>query len=159
MKLNTIASVLAQTNPNFELLVWDDGAIARSVEIARNYAKRDRRIPVVCAEHQGTAAALKAATTNTTGTYLGWGDSDDLLAPTALAATAKILDQYPKVQHLRKPLYYYRHHQSNISRQKRIEQIHDCQKAIALALKRRGLSARFTIEVRNQNQFCLCRKS
>lgn len=92
-----IASVLAQTYRDFELLMWDDGSSDRSLEIAHNYAKRDCRIRVVVAEHQGTAAALKAATVKTSGTYLGWVDSDDLLAPTALAETVRILDKYPKI--------------------------------------------------------------
>lgn len=210
-----IASVLAQTYRGFELLIWDDGSSDHSLEIAHNYAKRDCRIRVVAAEHQGTAAALKAATAKTSGTYLGWVDSDDLLAPTALAETVRILDKYPKigivytdyflidesgqikdygkrcripysqerllidfmtfhfrlirrcvfdqvggidesmvyvedydlclrlsevtkVWHLKTPLYYYRSHESNISKHKRVEQIENSQNAIARAIKRRG---------------------
>lgn len=230
-----IKSVLAQTYPDFELLIWDDGSSDRSFDIARHYAKRDRRIRVVAAEHRGTAAALKAATAETTGTYLGWVDSDDLLAPTALEETANILDKFPKVGmvytdyldiddsgnvkgdgqlcripyskdrllvdfmtfhfrlirrcvfdqvggidesikyaedydlclrlsevtkvgHLKKPLYYYRNHQSNISKLKRREQIQDARKAIARALVRRGLANRFTVEVQPQGCFFLRKK-
>ncbi|HZG41163.1 MAG TPA: glycosyltransferase, partial [Nodosilinea sp.] len=95
-----IASVLAQTYPHFELVVWDDGSMDNTVAIARSYADRDRRVKVVAAPHQGRVASLNAAMDQTHGTYLGLVDSDDLLAPTALADTAAVLDAQPKVEWL-----------------------------------------------------------
>jgi len=92
-----IESVLAQTKDDFELLVWDDGSTDNSVEIVQNYAKNDRRIKVIAAKHQGETLSRKAAISQTTGEYLGWVDSDDLLAPTALAETAAILDLNPDI--------------------------------------------------------------
>jgi filamentous hemagglutinin family protein len=92
-----IESVLAQTKHDFELLIWDDGSTDNSVEIAQNYAKNDRRIRVIAAEHRGETPARKAAMTEITGTYFGWVDSDDLLAPTAIEETAAILDAHPEV--------------------------------------------------------------
>ncbi|OKH33702.1 hypothetical protein NIES2119_22540 [[Phormidium ambiguum] IAM M-71] len=92
-----IESVLAQTKDDFELLIWDDGSTDNSVEIAQNYAKNDRRIKVIAAKHQGETLSRKAAISQTTGEYLGWVDSDDLLAPTALAETATILDLNPEI--------------------------------------------------------------
>ncbi|MEG3875535.1 glycosyltransferase [Microcoleus sp. Z1_B5] len=49
-----IESVLAQTYPNFELLIWDDGSTDNSLNIARNYAKLDPRIKALAAEHRGS---------------------------------------------------------------------------------------------------------
>ncbi|MFB2892056.1 glycosyltransferase, partial [Aerosakkonemataceae cyanobacterium BLCC-F50] len=92
-----IESVLAQTKHDFELLIWDDGSTDNSVEIAQNYAKNDRRIRVIAAEHRGETPARKAAMAEITGTYFGWVDSDDLLAPTAIEETAAILDAHPEV--------------------------------------------------------------
>ncbi|HEY9852033.1 MAG TPA: CHAT domain-containing protein [Leptolyngbyaceae cyanobacterium] len=92
-----IKSVLQQTNGDFELLIWDDGSTDNSVEIAREYANRDRRIEVVAATHQGYTRSLKSAIAKTTGTYIGWVDSDDLLAPMALAETVKILEKEPQI--------------------------------------------------------------
>lgn len=92
-----IESVLAQTYGDFELLVWDDGSTDASADIARSYAKRDARVRVVAAEHQGRAPALKAAHELATGKYIGWVDSDDKLASMALEETAAILDARPEI--------------------------------------------------------------
>jgi glycosyltransferase involved in cell wall biosynthesis len=92
-----IESVLRQTEGDFELLVWDDGSTDRSVEIACDCAQRDKRVRVVAAEHQGQTRSLKAAIAQTTGDYIGWVDSDDALAPTALEETTAVLDASPEV--------------------------------------------------------------
>ncbi|MDZ7956004.1 CHAT domain-containing protein [Nostoc sp. DedQUE09] len=91
-----IASVLAQTWQNFELLIWDNGSTDGSVAIARAYAQKDGRVRVVEADNQGVAAACKAAIAQTKGTYIGILDSDDILASTALAQTATVLNSHPE---------------------------------------------------------------
>ncbi|WP_392478428.1 CHAT domain-containing protein [Nostoc sp. C110] len=91
-----IASVLAQTWQDFELLIWDDGSTDGSVAIANAYAQQDRRVRVVEAQHQGVSAACKAAIAQTSGSYIGIVDSDDILAPTALAQTATVLNRHPE---------------------------------------------------------------
>ncbi|HCA93712.1 MAG TPA: filamentous hemagglutinin [Cyanobacteria bacterium UBA9226] len=92
-----IESVLSQTMRDFELLLWDDGSTDKSLAIAQEYAKRDKRIRVVAAAHQGRCVALQSAIAQTTGTYIAWIDSDDILAPTALQKTAAILDTQSEV--------------------------------------------------------------
>ena len=87
-----VQSVLDQSRGDFELLLWDDGSTDGSVALAQRLAERDARVRVVAAEHQGIAASLKAALAQTNAPYLGWIDSDDRLAPTALAETATVLD-------------------------------------------------------------------
>ena len=53
-----IASILAQTTSNFELVISDDGSTDRSLEIARTYGKRDPLIVVLESGHGGIAAAM-----------------------------------------------------------------------------------------------------
>ena len=92
----TLDSVLSQTYPDFELLIWDDGSTDSSLTIAQSYADRDARIRVVAAEHQGFSTSLRQAIAQTQGPYLGWVDSDDWLAPTALAETVAVLAAHPQ---------------------------------------------------------------
>ena len=92
-----IESILAQTESEFELLIWDDGSTDNSVKIAQYYASRDRRIRVVAAEHLGRAPSLQAAHAQANGIYVGWLDRDDLIAPTALEETVSVLNAHPEV--------------------------------------------------------------
>jgi glycosyltransferase involved in cell wall biosynthesis len=92
-----IASVLSQTYTNFQLIIWDDGSSDQSLNIATDYAQQDARIRLIAADHQGRVLSLKQAHDMVAGVYVGWIDSDDLLAPTALTATAALLDTHPNV--------------------------------------------------------------
>ena len=92
-----IESVLQQSRGDLELLVWDDGSTDGSLEIVGDYARRDSRIRLVEGRHAGAPMALKQACDAARGEYLGWVDSDDMLAPTALAETAAVLDSDPKI--------------------------------------------------------------
>src|SRR4028118_1983702 len=92
-----IESVLSQTYPNFEFLIWDDGSTDNSLNIARNYAKLDPRIKVLAAEHRGVSYSLMVAIRETAFPYFGCVDSDDLLVPKALAETVPLLDANPQV--------------------------------------------------------------
>ncbi|MDP5016512.1 MAG: glycosyltransferase, partial [Dolichospermum sp.] len=211
-----IESVLAQTRSDFELLIWDDGSTDTSLTIARKYEKCDRRIKVISSENLGQSQALQIGFLQMSAPYVGWLDSDDLLAPTALAETAQVLDkktdigwvytdyldiddkdailsygyrclvpynreellnkfmtfhfrlirrellelvgginknsevsdydlciklsEVSQVEHIFKPLYYYRTHPDSLSWQRPYTQIKDSYKAIVAAQKRRQLA-------------------
>src|SRR5689334_12779983 len=92
-----IASVLAQTRGDFELVVWDDGSTDHSIAAARAVAGDDPRVRVVAGEHRGVAPSLISAIAQTSGRYLGWVDSDDWIAPTTLEETSAVLDAQPQV--------------------------------------------------------------
>jgi glycosyltransferase involved in cell wall biosynthesis len=68
------------------------------------------------------------------------------------------LSEVTQIAHLKKPLYFYRLHQDNISHRHKLEQIHFTEMAIASALQRRGLSDQFELEVEVQAQYRLRRK-
>jgi glycosyltransferase involved in cell wall biosynthesis len=92
-----VRSVLAQTRRDFELIVWDDGSTDGTVAAAREAAGGDPRVRVVAGEHRGVSATLNAAIRSSGGAYVGWVDSDDGLAPEALAETAPVLDADPGI--------------------------------------------------------------
>jgi glycosyltransferase involved in cell wall biosynthesis len=92
-----LVSVLSQTYPQYELILWDDGSTDRSGEIAAHFATQDPRIKYFQAKHQGRNASLRAVHQQADGIYLGWIDSDDRLTPATLAATVAFLDNEPEV--------------------------------------------------------------
>lgn len=94
----TVESILNQTRSDFELIIWDDASTDNSLDIAYQYAERDRRIRVIASKHnKGCSSAIKAAIEATTGDYIGWVDSDDMLAPTAIEEASLILKNHPQV--------------------------------------------------------------
>lgn len=81
----TIESVLAQTYPNWELWLVDDGSTDGSSQIARDYAARHAdRIHYL--EHPGHENRGKSASRNlglrhARGRYVTWLDADDVWLP------------------------------------------------------------------------------
>jgi glycosyltransferase involved in cell wall biosynthesis len=95
-----IESVLAQTMGDFELIICDDASTDRTPDICREFATRDPRVTFHSVPtNLGNAAALKFAIDHTSPDvpYLAWVDSDDTLAPTALAETSAVLDASTEV--------------------------------------------------------------
>src|SRR5579862_7528583 len=79
-----IASVLAQTFPDFELLVVDDESTDRTAEIVRGVAdSRVRYVPVV--RHLGLPGALNLGMSEATGELIARHDHDDVSAPERFA--------------------------------------------------------------------------
>ncbi len=81
-----IASVMAQTEANFELIVVDDGSPDRTVEAALIAIGDDARCRVICQANAGPAAARNAGGVTGNGLYLAFLDADDRWTPGALAA-------------------------------------------------------------------------
>src|SRR5438477_8596599 len=92
-----IKSILDQTRRDLELIIWDDGSSDDTLATARQLAGNDPRILIIEGKHQGQPGVLLEAGKIARGEYIGWVDSDDVLAPTALQETAAILDSRPEV--------------------------------------------------------------
>jgi glycosyltransferase involved in cell wall biosynthesis len=93
-----IDSILAQTYPHWNLVIWDDGSTDESPEIARQYADTDTRIQFISASHTGRSPALVDAIAATPHhPYLAFVDSDDLLDKDALAVTTDLLDRHADI--------------------------------------------------------------
>jgi glycosyltransferase involved in cell wall biosynthesis len=91
-----IESVLASTYSNFELVIVDDASSDRTVEIAKRYAARDGRIKLHVNERNlGQFANRNLAARLSTGKYLKYLDSDDLLYPTGLDVLVSMMERFP----------------------------------------------------------------
>ena len=78
-------SVLGQSFTDLEVVVVVDGATDRTYEIARQYAKADRRVRVQRQANAGLGATRNAGVRAATGAYLTFLDSDDVVPPGAYA--------------------------------------------------------------------------
>ncbi len=95
-----IESVMAQTYPDWELILADDGSTDSSSAIALRYAElHPERIRVV--EHDGQAnrgisAANNLGIRNARGEFVALLDSDDVWRPNKLHEQVPILDAHPE---------------------------------------------------------------
>jgi hypothetical protein len=87
-----VESVLSQTMEAIELLLIDDGSTDGTEEIARDFARRDRRVRVVRLGRSGIADALNAGIARARGRYIARMDADDISHPSRLAKQIAYLD-------------------------------------------------------------------
>lgn len=88
-----VDSILAQTYPDFELILVDDGSPDRSPVICDEYAKKDQRVVVIHQANGGLSAARNAgidwAFANSDSQWFTFIDSDDWIHPEYLARLLK----------------------------------------------------------------------
>lgn len=77
----TLASVCAQTYPNMEVLVVDDGSTDATAEVAADWVRRDPRVRLIRKPNGGVASARNRGILEARGIYIAPIDSDDLWAP------------------------------------------------------------------------------
>ena len=92
-----IVSVLAQTNPNWELIVVDDGSTDNTWEVLESYAAKDERIRIFKRDREpkGANRCRNMGAEMARADYLFFLDSDDLIGGTFLETRAKYIEQYP----------------------------------------------------------------
>lgn len=73
----SLDSMLAQTEKNFELILVDDGSKDRSGQICDEYAKKDARIRVIHQANGGLCRARNAGLDVAQGDYIIFPDPDD----------------------------------------------------------------------------------
>lgn len=82
---DTINSVLAQTYPNWEMIIVDDCSTDSSIKIIEQYTKTDNRIRLIRLDkNSGPAVARNRAIEEANGRYIAFLDSDDLWLPKKL---------------------------------------------------------------------------
>jgi glycosyltransferase involved in cell wall biosynthesis len=91
----TVASVVAQTWPDFEALIVDDNSSDDTLRIARSWERSDPRIRVFTRPHGGPSASRNTAIAQARGRYIALLDSDDLWHPTFLETQLNVLESLP----------------------------------------------------------------
>ncbi len=87
----TLASVMAQTYRQLEILVVDDGSCDRTPQIVKAYAQQDTRIKLLQQANAGVAAARNFGIRSALGEFIAPIDADDIWHPQAMA---KIMDEF-----------------------------------------------------------------
>lgn len=88
-----VASVLRQTDPDFELIVVDDGSADATAEVVERFD--DPRVRIVRQENRGAAAARNAGVATAAAPLVAFVDSDDLWLPGFLAGMREIFERDP----------------------------------------------------------------
>ena len=81
----TIASVMAQTYKDWEMIIADDASVDRTLGIVQKYSREDDRIRLIAlSNHVGAAESRNTAIRVARGRYIAFLDSDDLWHPEKL---------------------------------------------------------------------------
>lgn len=88
---STIRSVVDQGYPNLEYVIVDGGSTDNSASIIERY--RQHFSKVIIEKDNGHSDALDKGFRNTTGSIMGWINSDDILLPGSLFLVARLFQQ------------------------------------------------------------------
>lgn len=108
----SIESVLAQTRPDWELLLIDDGSTDRSTGIALDYAAihpdRIRYLDHPNHANKGASASRNLGIRQSRGDYIALLDADDVWLPNKLEQQIPLLESHPQAGSVyARTLYWY----------------------------------------------------
>lgn len=87
-----VASLLAQSFQDWELIIVDDGSVDSTAQILETFT--DRRIHIIRQKNSGEANARNVGLNNAHGEYIAFLDADDTYLPNALEDLSSFLDMY-----------------------------------------------------------------
>ncbi|MCE0763122.1 glycosyltransferase family 2 protein [Pseudonocardia kujensis] len=96
---DTIESVVAQTRPDWELVVVDNGMSDSIAAIVERYSA-DPRVRLIRQENRRLVGGIATAAAAARGRYLVPLDSDDMLMPEFCRRMAEVLDARPEIDAL-----------------------------------------------------------
>lgn len=74
----SIESVISQTEPDWELIIINDGSIDHTLDVITSFVERDCRISVISQQNSGVSAARNKGLQLATGKYISFLDADDI---------------------------------------------------------------------------------
>ena len=72
-------SIISQTYQNLEIIVINDGSKDNSIDIIKEYEKKDTRIVFINQKNKGLPATRKVGVENAKGKYIAFVDQDDYI--------------------------------------------------------------------------------
>jgi glycosyltransferase involved in cell wall biosynthesis len=94
---DAIESVMAQSYPDWELVIVDDGSTDGTREIVAGHVKQDPRVRYVYQPNQGLSKSRTRGLELLTGDYAAFLDDDDLYLPDKLERQVGFLEAHPDV--------------------------------------------------------------
>ena len=98
-----IESVIAQTICDWELIIIDDGSKDNSLNIIKEFCKKDDRIKLYTHsqnKNKGLVASVKLGLEKAKNEWIAFLESDDYLAPNYLEEKIKFIEKYPDCKFL-----------------------------------------------------------
>jgi glycosyltransferase involved in cell wall biosynthesis len=89
----TVASIVAQSEASWELLVVDDGSTDASAALVESV--EDRRVSLVRQANAGVSAARNRGIAESRASLIAFLDADDYWAPGHLANLGRLVDDFP----------------------------------------------------------------
>jgi glycosyltransferase involved in cell wall biosynthesis len=106
----TLESMLRQDYAEWEALVVDDGSTDSSAGVGSKYTQKDRRIRYLERDRnpRGAPTCRNIGLTESSGEYVIFLDSDDLLTPVALSQRIETIQNYPELDFWVFPILMFR---------------------------------------------------
>ncbi|WP_299455354.1 glycosyltransferase [uncultured Microscilla sp.] len=95
--VQAIESILAQTLPNFKLVLVNNASTDQSRAIAQSFVTKDDRVLLIDEPQPGIAYALNAGLAHITTPYIARMDADDIALPQRLEKQLSFLEQHPAI--------------------------------------------------------------
>lgn len=89
-------SLLAQTDPDWEAVIVNDGSTDSTPSVMERYSRKDKRFRLVHKENGGVASALNAGLGEADGEWVCWLSSDDLFEARKLETHRQWIAKHPE---------------------------------------------------------------
>ena len=81
---SAVESILSQSFKDFEFIIIDDGSTDKSLDLLKDFQKRDERVKIISRKNKGLVTSLNEGISMAQGEYIARMDSDDFSKPSRL---------------------------------------------------------------------------